>query len=107
VNERIAKLRRSLERREARRLAALPPREAICDVFRSNCDEAVSVAWCESRLQTDAQNGQYLGLFQMGYTARRVYGHGSSAHEQAIAAHRYYVSSGRNWSPWSCRWAAY
>ena len=30
-----------------------------------------------------------------------------SAHDQSLAAHRYFVRSGRDWSPWACRWAAY
>jgi hypothetical protein len=102
----IARLRAAIARRDARRLASMPPRQAICDVFRGNCRAAVAVAWCESRLHTTAQNGQYLGLFQMGSTARRMFGHGPTAHEQAVAAHKYYVRSGRDWSPWSCRWAA-
>jgi hypothetical protein len=103
----IAALRTALRRREARRRAELPPRAAICDVFGENCDEAVAVAWCESRLDTKARNGQYLGLFQMGSHERELFGHGPSAHDQATAAHRYFVESGRDWSPWSCRWAAY
>lgn len=102
----IAHLRTAIRRRDARLLEAMPPRQAICDVFGRDCHAAVAVAWCESRLNTTAQNGQYLGLFQMGALARRLYGHGPSAHEQAVAAHRYYVDSGRNWGPWSCRWAA-
>ena len=28
---------------------------------------------------------------------------GESTHEQALAAHRYFVRSGRDWSPWSCK----
>ena len=51
----------------------------------------------------DAQNGQYLGLFQMGSSERRLFGHGETAHQQALAAHRYFVVSGRDWSPWSCK----
>jgi hypothetical protein len=39
----------------------------------------------------------------MGSLARQVYGHGPTARAQAIAAHRYFVSSGRDWSPWSCK----
>lgn len=93
-------------RLEARRLAGAPPRVAICGVFKRHCRQAVSVAWCESRLSTNAQNGQYLGLFQMGSSERRIFGHGSTAHAQAVAAHKYFVRSGRDWSPWSCRWAA-
>jgi hypothetical protein len=102
----VAKLRRAISRREARRLASLPPRRAICDVFGSHCEAAIDVAWCESRLTTTARNGQYLGLFQMGSYERRLFGHGDTAYEQAKAAHRYFVLSGRDWSPWGCRWAA-
>lgn len=91
--------------REARRLAKAPPRVAICGVFRQYCRQALDVAWCESRLSTNAQNGQYLGLFQMGSNERRLFGHGQTAHEQAVAAHRYFLRSGRDWSPWSCRYA--
>ena len=68
--------------------------------------QAVRVAWCESRLTTTARNGQYRGLFQMGSWERRRFGHGSTAQAQARAAHRYFVVTGRDWSPWSCRHAA-
>jgi hypothetical protein len=91
-----------LRTREARRRAALP-KVAICNVFGRYCREALAVAWCESRHSTTAQNGQYLGLFQMGWNERRLFGHGSSARAQAVAAHRYFVLSGRDWSPWSCK----
>jgi hypothetical protein len=102
----VSALRAKVRVREARKLASLPPRQAICTVFGSYCQEAVAVAWCESRLETSAQNGQYLGLFQMGSSERRLFGHGANASDQAAAAHRYFVRSGRDWSPWSCRWAA-
>jgi Lysozyme like domain len=102
----VKALRTKVEARDARRLAVLPPRKAICAVFANDCRAAIAVASCESHLQTEARNGQYLGLFQMGSYERRLFGHGSTAHEQAVAAHRYFVSSGRDWSPWSCRWAA-
>jgi hypothetical protein len=102
----VAALRAKVHARDGRRLASLPPRRAICAVFEDRCQEAIAVAWCESHLQTTAQNGQYLGLFQMGSYERRLFGHGQSAHDQAVAAHRYFVRSGRDWSPWSCRWAA-
>ena len=75
----------------------------ICRVFGSYCQQALAVSRCESGLRTDAQNGQYLGLFQMGSNERRLFGHGDSAAEQARAAHRYFVASGRDWSPWSCK----
>ena len=65
--------------------------------------QALRVARCESGYSTRAQNGQYLGIFQMGSSERRIYGHGASAYAQARAAHRYFVASGRDWSPWSCK----
>jgi hypothetical protein len=102
----IAALQAGVRHREARRLEGLPPRAAICNVFRQYCRQAVAVAQCESGLSTTAENGQYLGLFQMGSYERELFGHGDSALAQAAAAHRYFVRSGRDWSPWSCRWAA-
>jgi hypothetical protein len=99
----IMRLRRALHARQMRALLKASPKIAICAVFKRYCAQAVDVAWCESRLHTSAQNGQYLGLFQMGYTARRLFGHGRTALAQSVAAHRYFVSSGRDWSPWSCK----
>jgi hypothetical protein len=98
---RLLATKRAEERSEA--LLAQSPREAICSVFGSDCGEAVAVARCESRLDTRARNGQYLGLFQMGSSERRLFGHGPTAYEQARAAHRYFVQSGRDWSPWTCK----
>jgi hypothetical protein len=96
-----------LERREReRRLAAElahSPEKAICHVFGPYCQPALQVARCESGNETTAQNGQYLGLFQMGSSARQLFGHGESALEQAKAAYRYFVRSGQDWSPWSCK----
>jgi len=99
----IAAIRRYLREREARRKAATSPRVAICDVFGRYCDQALAVSRCESHLETTARNGQYLGLFQMGSYERRLFGHGHTARQQAEAAHRYFVRSGRDWSPWSCK----
>jgi hypothetical protein len=103
AEESVAWLQHVIAAREERRLEKLPARAAICDAFDSYCDQAIQVAWCESRLHPDARNGQYLGLFQMGSYARELYGHGPTAHDQAIAAHKYFISSGRDWSPWSCK----
>jgi hypothetical protein len=100
---RAAVLRRQ---RLSRRLAVAKPetpQAVICRIFGPHCGEALKVSQCESGFHTDAQNGQYLGLFQMGTNERRIFGHGPSAEEQAKAAHRYFVASGRNWSPWSCK----
>jgi hypothetical protein len=103
VTRTIGAIRRLMGKREASRKAAWPPRAAICDVFGPYCTQAVAVAWCESRLRPVAQNGQYLGLFQMGSQERRLFGHGHTARQQALAAHAYFVRSGRDWSPWSCK----
>jgi len=94
--------REAAERRAAAELAR-SPEKAICHVFGSYCHEALQVARCESGVRTTAQNGQYLGLFQMGSSERQLFGHGESALEQAQAAYRYFVRSGRDWSPWSCK----
>jgi hypothetical protein len=102
----IAAARGRQRRRVVRRLAGARPEtpaQTICRIFGPNCTDAVSVARCESGLKVDASNGQYLGLFQMGSTERRLFGHGASAELQSRAALRYFVFSGRDWSPWSCR----
>jgi hypothetical protein len=75
----------------------------ICAVFGPYCSQALRVAWCESRYRVYARNGQYVGIFQLGSHERATYGGGSDAWSQAIAAFRYFVASGRDWSPWECR----
>lgn len=75
----------------------------IRQVFGRYGDQAVRVARCESGLTIGATNGQYLGLFQMGSYARSKYGHAWNPWGQARAAYRYFVDSGRDWSPWSCK----
>lgn len=75
----------------------------IRQVFGRYGDQAVKVAWCESRFSVWARNGQYLGLFQMGNFARGRYGHSWNAWGQARAAYRYFIESGRDWSPWACK----
>ena len=74
----------------------------ICKVFGPYCKQALNVSWCESKWYIWAQNGQYLGLFQMGSWERRTYGHGPGSWAQARAALRYFIASGRDWSPWEC-----
>jgi hypothetical protein len=98
--------KRVSQKQTTRRLAAAQietPATTICRVFGEDCSEAIQVARCESHLRTDAQNGQYLGLFQMGMQERRLFGHGNTAEIQARAARRYFLVSGRDWSPWSCK----
>jgi len=97
--------RRRAQAEHARLVASLAasPRKAICHVFGSYCGQALRVARCESGYSVHARNGQYRGLFQMGSSERRLFGHGETALEQARAAYRYFVRSGRDWSPWSCK----
>jgi hypothetical protein len=109
--ERLTRVRAILrthvaKQKRLRRLASLraaSPAVAICKVFGSRCNEALRVSRCESGLRTSARNGEYLGLFQMGSKARRLFGHGPTAIEQVRAAHRYFVASGLSWRPWSCK----
>jgi hypothetical protein len=107
VQRKVAATRAAIAKQKRARqltvLRAATPQAAICRIFGPHCNEAIAVARCESRLQTWARNGQYLGLFQMGTSPRSLFGHGPSAEEQARAAYRYFVFSGRNWSPWSCK----
>ena len=101
-----AKLARHRAQAERQRfLASLEhsPQKAICHVFGSYCGQALRVARCESGYSVSAQNGQYLGLFQMGSSERHLFGHGETALQQAQAAYRYFVRSDRDWSPWSCK----
>ncbi len=97
--------RREREARQRRLMARVlrSPTKAICYVFGDYCGQALRVARCESGYRTTAQNGQYLGIFQMGTSERRLFGHGATALAQARAAYRYFVRSGRDWSPWSCK----
>jgi hypothetical protein len=78
----------------------------ICKVFGPYC-QALKISWCESKWYVWAQNGQYKGLFQMGASERRLFGHGSGAWAQAKAAKKYFIASGKDWSPWSCRWVLF
>lgn len=77
------------------------PEGAIRYVFGRYATEALAVAKCESGLSVWAQNGQYLGLFQMGDFARGAYGHSTTPLGQARAAYNYFMDSG--WSPWECK----
>jgi hypothetical protein len=80
-------------------------RAVICKVFGSYCSQAIEVSRCETggTFSLWAENGQYLGLFQMGSSERRIYGHANHAWGQVRAAYRYFVASGKDWSPWTCK----
>jgi len=79
------------------------PEAAIRRVFGAYASQALSVAWCESRFDVYARNGQYLGLFQMGDYARSTYGHSWTALGQSRSAYAYFVEAGADWSPWECK----
>ena len=98
----VLRLRRRLQ---AARPVVAPagPEAAIRYVFGPYADQALRVAGCESGLSIYAHNGQYHGLFQMGEHERAVYGDAGDAMGQARAAYRYFVASGRDWSPWACK----
>jgi hypothetical protein len=96
--------RRATERWRVQRLQ--DPATAILHVFGAVYGpQALRVASCESgwSMTPRAQNGQYLGMFQMGSFARSRYGHGDTPLVQARAAYAYFVASGKDWSPWSCK----
>jgi hypothetical protein len=103
VRARRARSEHDAAQRRLMATVARSPRRAVCYVFGDYCGQALRVARCESGLRTTAENGQYLGLFQMGTTERRLFGHGPTALAQARAAYRYFLRSGRDWSPWSCK----
>ena len=64
---RIALARRKAQAERKLLLASFErsPQKAICHVFGSYCSQALRVARCEDGYSVNAQNGQYLGLFQM------------------------------------------
>lgn len=104
----IIKLRRRLRALHAtRRLqSAETVPQVICSVFGSYCGQAQRVAWCESRYDVHAVNGQYEGLFQESAAVRARYGFGWDAWTQARSAFGYFRDSGYSWSPWTCGGAA-
>lgn len=83
--------------------AQADPITAIGIVFGRYTQQAIRVAHCESRYDINAQNGQYLGLFQMGDHERATYGHGSTPLAQARAAYRYFAATQFTWGPWTCK----
>lgn len=82
-------------------------KRTIRSVFGGYGSQAVAVADCETGGTFSVWAGygkhQYWGLFQMGPSERARYGHGWDAWTQSRAAYRYFVDSGRDWSPWSCK----
>ena len=92
--------------------------KAFCGKSNDSCyygTQAITVARCEAAWYWDwgiphkarGPNDEYgnprLSMFQMGTRERSLYGHGPDPWSQAFAAHRYFVASGRDWSPWECK----
>jgi hypothetical protein len=75
-------------------------RKAVCYYFGEYCSQAMQIVRCETggTYYPWAQNGQYLGIFQMGSRERAKYGHGSNVWAQAKAAYAYFKDAG--WHPW-------
>jgi hypothetical protein len=93
--------------RQTQSASVVSPTDAIRQVFGRYADQAIRVAYCESRLHPDATNGQYLGIFQEGNWARSHYGYGPDALTQARSAYAYFRDNGYSWGgAWSCAWAA-
>lgn len=67
--------------------------------------EAMHVISCESKGDTTAANGQYLGLFQEGEGERATYGFGRSIRAQVHSGAKMFRDTGRNWLRWAqvCR----
>jgi len=73
---------------------------AVCYYFGANCATAMRIVKCETggTYAPWAQNGQYLGIFQMGASERATFGYGSNVWAQAKAAYAYYKVAG--FGPW-------
>ena len=73
-------------------------------------DEAINVAWCESRGKPTARNGQYRGILQIGRREWAKFGKGDpfDPYANSAAAYRYWsyverTSPGKGWLRWECR----
>lgn len=64
---------------------------------------AISVASCESKFDRFARNGQFHGVFQMGYSERERCGKGWRIKLQVWAAKCWWKLTGRTFSnAWAC-----
>lgn len=82
------------------------PVRAIYAVFGKYGAQAVEVARCETggTFSIYADNGQYLGLFQVSAHWRRVVpGFAYTPLAQARHAYRVFRLTGSNWSHWTCK----
>ena len=83
-------------------------RRIIEEVFPAHlAAAATSVAHCESRMDGNARNGKYLGLFQIGPREWAAHKPRPDANifdrrDNAEAALSYWMES-RSWKRWSCK----
>lgn len=84
------------------------PSAAIEVVFHRHgpavVDQALEVAECESGMNPEARNGQFLGLYQMGHWHYWRFGDGDWRDPlvNALAAEGLWKDSGGSWRPWAC-----
>jgi hypothetical protein len=78
-------------------------KRALVIHFGPHWKEAAIVSWGEGSWHWNAENGQYLGTFQMGTRERGLYGHSNTLVGQVAAAAKYWRKSGKDWSPWDCK----
>lgn len=107
----IAHLKKAVEWQRQRAVIRAWPGDAAgaiilaCHTERVACAGFNTLAFCESRLNPLAGNGQYLGLFQLSVRHRsdpiiRLLGW-RSAYAQALHTVRYVKAHG--WGEWQCR----
>lgn len=78
---------------------------AIASVFGGSAWQAIAVSRCETggKFNTNAANGQFKSIFQMGDHERATYGDARDAVGAARAAFSYFRAAGSDWSPWECK----
>jgi hypothetical protein len=68
------------------------------------CEQAVSVAWCESRLEPWVIGGDNYGLFQINAVhAYRVGGVDALLDPEVNTRLAYDIWLAQGWAPWGCR----
>jgi len=98
------------EAAEGSSMAADATRALVCS-YDWPCEEALSVAWCESRHDPAAvsPDGQNWGLMQINEsTWRPFFGEARwsqvlEAEENVRMAWEIYQRAGMTWQPWSCK----
>jgi hypothetical protein len=81
--------------------------DPIWDIWGDQKENAQSVAYCESRFDANAENGRYIGLFQISYTLwGKYYGLTKEQLKDPVInsqTARKIWSRSDNWDMWSCK----